>query len=61
MEEFRLRIDLYGDEGNFGLLTISDSRKEAFDKLPTENFPMENATPEAIGKFITEYLKENCT
>lgn len=27
MEEFRLSIDLYGDEGNFGLLTISDSRK----------------------------------
>lgn len=61
MEEFRLSIDLYGDEGNFGLLTISDSRKYAFDKLPIENFPMENATPEAIGKFVTEYLKKNCT
>ncbi len=61
MEEFRLSMDLYGDEGNFGLLIISDSREKAYDKLPTENFPMEDATPEAIGQFLTEYLKKNCT
>lgn len=42
-------------------MRISDSRKETFNKLPTEKFPMENASPEVIGKFITEYLKKNCT
>ena len=62
MEEFRLSMDLYGDEGNFGLLIISDSRRKAYnDELPTESFSMENATPEAIGKFVTEYLRKNCT
>ena len=61
MNEFRLFIDLYGDEGNFGLLTISDSRKQTYDRFPTESFPMEDATPEEIGKYITEYLKRNCT
>ena len=61
MDEFRLFIDLYGDEGNFGLLTISDSRKKTWNRLPTESFAMEDATPEEIGKFVTEYLKRNCT
>lgn len=61
MNEFRLSIDLYGDEGNFGLLIISDSRNQAYNKLPTEKFAIGDATPEEIGKSVTEYLKRNCT
>lgn len=33
MNEFRLFMDLYGDEGNFGLLTISDSRKQTWNRM----------------------------
>lgn len=60
MDEFRLNIEMYGDAGNFGLLTIFDSRPKAFNPLPQESYSMENATPEAIGKFVTEYLRKYC-
>lgn len=61
MEEFRLSIELYGDADNFGLLVITDNRKQAWGKLPTENYPIDDATPEKVGNFIAEYLKKNCT
>ena len=61
MNDFRLSIDLYGDEGNFGLLVISDSRKQTLNNLPTESFAMKDAIPEEIGKIVIDYLKRNCT
>lgn len=60
MEEFRLMLDMYGDKDNFGLLVIYDQNKGMFRSLPTETFSMEDATPEEIGKFVTEYLKKHC-
>lgn len=57
MEEFRLKIDLYGDRDNFGLLVIYDQRSGLVGSSPAQNYPMNNATPEQIGQYVTDYLK----
>lgn len=59
-DEFRLNIELYGDANHYGLLVISDSRNKCFNPAPLKSIPIETATAEAVGKAITEYIKEYC-
>lgn len=61
INDFDLKIHLYGDEGKFALVTIDDGREKAFNKLPSVSIPIENVTPESIGEKIAEYIKNNCT
>lgn len=60
MNEFKISIELYTDEGNFGFLRIFDNRERSNNKLPDDSFAIENVTPEEIGNFIINYLKRNC-
>lgn len=61
INDFDLKIHLYGDKGNFALVTVDDGRTDAFNKLPFVSIPIENVTPEIIGEKIAEYIKNNCT
>ena len=61
VNDFDLKIHLYGDEGKFALVTVNDGREKAFNKLPFVSIPIENVTPEAIGEKIAEYIRNNCT
>lgn len=64
INDFDLKIHLYGDEDNFGLLTIDDGRlngdkehdNQIFNKLPQASFPIKKITPEKIGKVIDTYI-----
>lgn len=52
-EDPRLSIDMFGDENNFMLLTITDRITGKVD-----TFPVEQATPELLGVKFAKYLKE---
>lgn len=61
MNDFDLRIHLYGDEGNFIFVTMEDGREKTFDKkIPYESFSSDNGTPELIGQKVAEYIRSNC-
>ena len=60
VDEFRINIEMYGDADHFGLLVISDSRKNAMNLLPNKSIPIEKATLEAIGAAFMEYLHQYC-
>lgn len=69
INDFDIKIHLYGDEKNFGLVTIDDGRLSGvkeyddkfFNKLPQASFPIKKVTPEKIGKVIETYIKTYLT
>lgn len=61
INDFEIKVHLYGDANNFGLLTIEDSRSNSCNPLPYISIPIENVTPSAIGDKVREYIENNLT
>lgn len=61
INDFELKIHLYGDANNFALLTIDDNRENACNTLPSVSIPIEDVTPALIGDKVREYIENNLT
>lgn len=65
INDFDLKIHLYGDEDNFGLLTIDDGRLNGekehdnmiYNKLPQGSYPINHVTSKKIGQAIANYVE----
>lgn len=59
IDDIHLTIDMYGDEGNYGLLVMTPNSKFSSHKIEQKNVSNTNMTPELIGDAVAEYVRKN--